>query len=110
MQGDSNSPPKVVPLSGSNETREIVNAAGAKEAASEKASPIQPRRSVKKLWFAAAAVGIATALIFGLYFGRDGRFRANAAPRIQSVAVLPLENLSGDSSQEYFTDGMTAPV
>jgi TolB-like protein len=28
-------------------------------------------------------------------------------PRIQSIAVLPLENLTGDSSQEYFVDGMT---
>jgi len=28
-------------------------------------------------------------------------------PRIQSLAVLPLENLSGDSSQDYFADGMT---
>jgi serine/threonine protein kinase/Tfp pilus assembly protein PilF len=28
-------------------------------------------------------------------------------PRIQSLAVLPLENLSGDKEQEYFADGMT---
>jgi TolB-like protein/Flp pilus assembly protein TadD len=28
-------------------------------------------------------------------------------PRIQSLAVLPLENLSGVSSQDYFADGMT---
>jgi TolB-like protein len=27
--------------------------------------------------------------------------------RYQSLAVLPLENLSGDPSQEYFADGMT---
>ncbi len=27
--------------------------------------------------------------------------------RIQSLAVLPLENLSGDASQDYFADGMT---
>ncbi len=27
--------------------------------------------------------------------------------RIQSLAVLPLENLSSDTSQEYFADGMT---
>src|SRR5262249_8727583 len=32
----------------------------------------------------------------------------NANPlRIHSLAVLPLENLSGDPSQEYFADGMT---
>jgi TolB-like protein/DNA-binding winged helix-turn-helix (wHTH) protein/tetratricopeptide (TPR) repeat protein len=28
-------------------------------------------------------------------------------PAIRSVAVLPLENLSGDEAQEYFADGMT---
>jgi TolB-like protein len=28
-------------------------------------------------------------------------------PRIQALAVLPLENLSGDKEQEYFADGMT---
>ena len=27
--------------------------------------------------------------------------------RVRSLAVLPLENLSGDASQEYFADGMT---
>jgi eukaryotic-like serine/threonine-protein kinase len=35
-----------------------------------------------------------------LYFGRAPR-------RIESIAVLPLENLSRDPAQEYFTDGMT---
>jgi TolB-like protein len=29
------------------------------------------------------------------------------APQIRSLAVLPLENLSGDKEQEYFADGMT---
>jgi hypothetical protein len=29
------------------------------------------------------------------------------SPLIRSVAVLPLENLSGDASQDYFSDGMT---
>ncbi len=31
----------------------------------------------------------------------------NAQPVINSLAVLPLDNLSGDSSQDYFADGMT---
>ncbi|MGH9556162.1 MAG: protein kinase domain-containing protein, partial [Terriglobales bacterium] len=30
-----------------------------------------------------------------------------SAPRIESVAVLPLQNLSRDPDQEYFADGMT---
>jgi TolB-like protein/DNA-binding winged helix-turn-helix (wHTH) protein len=31
----------------------------------------------------------------------------NAASPLRSIAVLPLDNLSGDPSQEYFADGMT---
>jgi TolB-like protein/DNA-binding winged helix-turn-helix (wHTH) protein len=31
----------------------------------------------------------------------------DAQPVISSLAVLPLDNLSGDSSQDYFADGMT---
>jgi TolB-like protein/Tfp pilus assembly protein PilF len=34
---------------------------------------------------------------------------ASAGP-IRSIAVLPLENLSGDPEQEYFADGMTEAV
>jgi serine/threonine protein kinase/Tfp pilus assembly protein PilF len=32
---------------------------------------------------------------------------AALSPQIASIAVLPLENLSGDPAQEYFADGMT---
>lgn len=31
----------------------------------------------------------------------------HSVPTIRSLAVLPLKNLSGDSSQDYFADGMT---
>jgi len=31
----------------------------------------------------------------------------NASPPIHSIAVLPLDNLSGDPSQDYFADAMT---
>jgi TolB-like protein/DNA-binding winged helix-turn-helix (wHTH) protein/Flp pilus assembly protein TadD len=33
--------------------------------------------------------------------------RIPSSPAIRSLAVLPLENLSGDPSQDYFVDGMT---
>ena len=33
--------------------------------------------------------------------------RSRPSPPIRSVAVLPLENLSGDASQDYFSEGMT---
>jgi TolB-like protein/tetratricopeptide (TPR) repeat protein len=35
---------------------------------------------------------------------------ATAEPKIRSLAVLPLKNLSGDPAQEYFADGMTEEV
>ena len=31
----------------------------------------------------------------------------HSLPTIRSLAVLPLKNLSGDPSQDYFADGMT---
>jgi len=31
----------------------------------------------------------------------------HVSPQIRSLAVLPLENLSGDASQDYFADGVT---
>ncbi|MFO1351050.1 MAG: tetratricopeptide repeat protein [Gammaproteobacteria bacterium] len=33
--------------------------------------------------------------------------QSHSSPKIRSLAVLPLENLSGDASQDYFADGMT---
>ncbi len=38
---------------------------------------------------------------------RDQILGTHASHQIRSIAVLPLTNLSGDSEQEYFTDGMT---
>jgi TolB-like protein/DNA-binding winged helix-turn-helix (wHTH) protein len=37
----------------------------------------------------------------------DRLFHGGTKPAIASIAVLPLDNLSGDPSQEYFADGMT---
>ena len=48
-------------------------------------------------------------IVAGFIYTRFIRQRSIAAPpsEVRSLAVLPLENLSGDPSQEYFADGMT---
>jgi len=57
--------------------------------------------------------GVLTAVVLGVLFGlnlsgtRDRLLRRTSNRRIRSLAVLPLQNLSGDPSQEYFVDGMT---
>jgi TolB-like protein/DNA-binding winged helix-turn-helix (wHTH) protein len=56
---------------------------------------------------ACAAVLLLIAAASGyLYLPRAGKSAAEA-PAIHSLAVLPLENLSGDKEQEYFADGIT---
>ena len=58
----------------------------------------------------AMAIGlVVVAIVVGLNIGRwREQMPARTGPgRIKSLAVLPLENLSGDPNQEYFSDGMT---
>jgi TolB-like protein len=80
------------------------------EAAPPDASPRSLRRAVLTvaavvLLGAVAAVG--WRMFAGDSVGPDGT--PISAP-IRSIAVLPLENLSGDPEQEYFADGMTEAV
>src|SRR6185295_5941536 len=73
--------------------------------------PAVPARS----WRWPAAVAIGGAVIVGLFLiARAGIWRpaagapvANAPAAIRSIAVLPLDNYSGDPNQDYFAEGMT---
>jgi TolB-like protein/Flp pilus assembly protein TadD len=71
-----------------------------------KGAPLPKRR-----WLAVVLAGVAliAAVLLGLNVGRvrDRLVGGPSAPKITSLAVLPLENLSGDPQQEYFADGMT---
>ena len=51
-----------------------------------------------------AVVTIVAAVAGGFYWRQR---TAPSASSIQSLAVLPFQNLSGDADQEYFVDGMT---
>jgi len=54
------------------------------------------------------AIGAAMLLLGALsFYFINRRPHAESRPRISSLAVLPLTNLSGDSSQDYFADGLT---
>lgn len=73
----------------------------------------QPHYQVRNpLWKAAmvsvGAIGVAVILVGMIHYGLRQRWFAHVGEtRIQSLAVLPLENLSGDPGQEYFADGIT---
>jgi TolB-like protein/DNA-binding winged helix-turn-helix (wHTH) protein/Flp pilus assembly protein TadD len=74
---------------------------------------------LRRHWVAAVAGGLAVAVVAVLFALNTAGLRdrlltavgasvsGRTAPRIESIAVLPLENLSGDPQQEYFADGMT---
>jgi DNA-binding winged helix-turn-helix (wHTH) protein len=66
---------------------------------------VAPKR---RLWLT-RGVTVALALVLSLSILSVWLFRSpgRAPAGIRSLAVLPLENLSGDASQNYFADGMT---
>lgn len=57
--------------------------------------------------FLATAILTLVLVAAAFWLTRPGTHRTNAAPRLNSIAVLPLENLSGNPSEEFFVDGMT---
>jgi TolB-like protein/tRNA A-37 threonylcarbamoyl transferase component Bud32 len=72
--------------------------------------PTTTAAPVRILWRWAMAIGlVAGAIVVGLNIGRwCEQLLGVAAPyQIKSLAVLPLENLTGDPEQEYFAEGMT---
>ncbi|MGE5278481.1 MAG: protein kinase domain-containing protein [Acidobacteriota bacterium] len=80
-------------------------------AADETTSP-KPTRPTRRWWIAAAAaVLIVAAVAVWIARSRTGTARGPetaATPQaIRSLAVLPLDNYSGDPSQDYFAEGMT---
>jgi TolB-like protein/Tfp pilus assembly protein PilF len=66
--------------------------------------PSAPLRVLR--WLAVA--GAVVICIFAVaYVVLRSRTVVVAPPKIRSLAVLPLKNMTGDPSQEYFADGMT---
>jgi TolB-like protein len=77
------------------------------------ARPTAPVRTLRRwamvIGLVVGALVVLLTVVVGLNIGRwREQLLGGASPgRIESLAVLPLENLSGDPEQEYFADGMT---
>ena len=68
----------------------------------ERTIPPRGRRWQQTLTITGCGLALASVILVGWLLQSRG-----PSPTIRSLAVLPLENLSGDASQEYFADGMT---
>jgi TolB-like protein/DNA-binding winged helix-turn-helix (wHTH) protein len=69
----------------------------------ERTVAVVPRRWPRAWMWSGGALLIVLAIV-GIWLNGP---RIPPTPSIRSLAVLPLENLSGDASQDYFSDGMT---
>ncbi len=64
--------------------------------------PTRPHRT--RAW---TGFGFGLALVLAASLSWILYSRSHSSPKVRSLAVLPLESLSGDASQDYFADGMT---
>jgi TolB-like protein/DNA-binding winged helix-turn-helix (wHTH) protein/Tfp pilus assembly protein PilF len=81
----------------------------AADSADSGARPIAvAEKTVRHGWFF-LAIGAAIACVLGLALYAS-QFQSRRPTRIRSLAVLPLQDLSPGSGQEYFADGITEEV
>ena len=89
---------------------EAAGADGQDEVSDESPAPVAPLAAADatpsiRPW---VFFGLAALLAGGLFYALRPTHAAHAErPSITAIAVLPLDNLSADPSQEYFADGMT---
>jgi TolB-like protein len=69
-----------------------------------------PRRPGVRFAMAAILVAAALLLVAAGYLVSFMTRHDHAAPRVKSIAVLPLKNISGDAAQDYFAEGMTEVI
>jgi TolB-like protein/DNA-binding winged helix-turn-helix (wHTH) protein len=86
---------------------EVEGSSGAELPRRSPSTTAGPRPLSAKIKVAIAIALTLTAAAALAFAFRARLFPSTRAAQIHSIAVLPLANLSGDSSQEYFADGMT---
>ena len=95
--GETRNRPKSLPQTAPEEKHEVLGEA-------DRQSQAEKRRPWRPAWlmFALSLVLALLALLAWKTYPRKA-----TSGNIRSLAVLPLESLSGDASQDYFADGMT---
>jgi TolB-like protein/DNA-binding winged helix-turn-helix (wHTH) protein/Tfp pilus assembly protein PilF len=66
-----------------------------------------PTAPERRPWPARGVIAAVAVLVLGVLALWISRARGHAPTGIRSIVVLPLDNLSGEASQDYFADGMT---
>jgi TolB-like protein/DNA-binding winged helix-turn-helix (wHTH) protein len=90
---------------GSNVIPAGTSSSGAARAGTQAGSRVYGKRA--KVLATASVIAIALLVGLSLRSVRERLGVRRSTPRIQSLAVLPLVNLSSDANQDYFADGMT---
>jgi len=104
---------EVVVPAGEESSESIVSAVASSDATpqprlpSQDVAPTSNRRLSLLVWAALVVVVLSTGFALRLRFKSAS---ATQSSSIQSIAVLPLQNMSADPSQEYLAEGMTDEI
>jgi TolB-like protein/DNA-binding winged helix-turn-helix (wHTH) protein/Tfp pilus assembly protein PilF len=105
--GDSAETPRYIetlPRRGYRFIAEVTVVDGLRSTSPAENSQASKKQSLPSRVWKTGAVVVVLGVITGAYVLYS---RRSPSPEIKSLAVLPLESLSGDASQDYFADGMT---
>lgn len=113
--GDDPRKPRVIETLSKKGYRLIAAVEPVAEATADAASPLAPAAAarrhslykVKPFGYALAALLVAAMAAWWLRDGAGPDRTAAPAPEGVAIAVLPFENLAGDPSQDYFSNGIT---
>lgn len=109
--GDDAREPRFIQTIPKQGYRLIARVSFEKQEATTVIAPAASRRKIRWIVASAAILFIITLFVVWKLIDRRSRSSAELGSKpVRSVAVLPLEDLSSDSKEEYFAEGMTEAI